>query len=771
MKMLIFRAWNWSLAPTCLALVATLVMTATVGIIRTAPAHAQVDRITEIVVQGTQRIDDETVTAYLTVGPGDPFDPARLDESLKALFATELFADVTIGRDGSRLLVAVIENPVINRIAFEGNKRVKNEDLENEIELRPRLVFTRTKVQQDVQRILKIYQRSGRFASKISPKVLQLDQNRVDLVFEIDEGPLSRIRKIVFIGNRTFSDSDLHEAIQTKEYAFWRILTTTDTYDPDRLGYDRELLRLHYLRRGHADFKVISAIAELTPDREGFVLTFTVEEGERYKFGKIDIDLQLKRVNRSELHALITTSQGNWYDVDEVEDSIAHMTDKLGTLGYAFVDIRPQLERDVDERVIDVTYIVSETARVYVERINIEGNVRTLDEVIRREIQLVEGDSFNSSKLRQSRRRIGNLGFFRKVEVRNREGSAPDQTIIEVVVEEQSTGQISFGVGLSSLDGVLGDIGVSERNLLGRGQELSVKLQASQRTQQFDLSFTEPYFLDRNVAAGVDLFRITREGASNLAFDEKEIGGGVRLGYELATDLRQNLHYNLKEGEIRGVSDSASRFIRQQVGSRVISEVGQSLTLDKRDSRIDPSEGYYLSMSNSVAGLGGSARFIKTKIRGGYYFPILDDYVIQTLVEGGNVIGLGEDVGIVDRYFVGGRNLRGFAQSGIGPRDVATNDALGGNLYYTGTVELSFPVGLPEELGLKASIFSDIGSLWSLDESEPGIFDENSIRASVGVGVGWQTALGLIRIDFAEAVLKEKPDETESIRFSLGTRF
>ena len=734
-------------------------------------AWAQQNRIAEIRVTGSQRIDPETVTSYILVAPGDSFDPELLDRSLKSLFGTGLFADVSFRREGSSLIVSVVENPVINRIAFEGNKRIESETFEKEVQLRPRLVFTRTKVQKDVQRILDIYRLSGRFATRVEPKVIQLEQNRVDLVFEIDEGPISRIRRLSFIGNRRFSDDDLHDIVQTKEYAFWRILTTTDTYDPDRLSFDRELLRRFYLRKGYVDFKVVSAVAELTPDRTDFVVTFTLDEGQRYRFGKIDIDIGLKRVQKEVLLPFITTLDNEWYDSDKVDDTIDALTDQLGTLGYAFVDIRPKVNRRRDGRVVDVAYAIGEGPRTFVERIDIQGNVRTLDKVVRREFELVEGDAFNTSKLRRSRRRIGNLGFFSKVKVTNVEGSAPDKTLIRVKLEEQSTGQISFGVGFSSLDGVLGDVGIRERNLLGRGQDLNLRLRGSAKRQEFDVGFTEPYFLDRDVSAGIDLFQITRDRQSDSSFDERKMGGSLRIGYTLARDLRQNLRYQLRRTEIRNVKAEASQFIREQEGKNTVSQVSQTLVLDKRDSRIDPTEGYFLSVATDLAGLGGDSKFLRARLRSGYFFPVLDDKVFSLLFEGGHILGLDDDVSISERFFVGGQIFRGFANAGIGPRDITTEDALGGNTYYVGSAEISFPIGLPQDLGLKGSLFADVGSLWNLDDKGAQIFDSDSIRVSAGVGVAWQTALGLIRIDIGEAIIKEERDETERIRFSFGTRF
>lgn len=736
-----------------------------------AVAVAQTMRIDRIDVAGTQRVDPETVRSYLTLKVGDTVDEAGLDRSLKALFATGLFADVTIRPNAGRLVVTVVENPVINRIAFEGNKRVKDEDLQREIQLKPRRVFTRTRVQQDVQRILDVYRLSGRFAAQVEPKVIRLDQNRVDLVFEIDEGPTTRIRAISFIGNRAFSDSRLRDVLQTKEYAFWRILTTTDTYDPDRLSYDRELLRRHYLREGYADFKVVSAIAELTPDKQDFVITFTVEEGERYKFGKLDFDVGLKNVDPAVLAPLLKMEEGETYNADLVENSIDAIVDYLGTLGYAFADIKPQVKQDREARTVSITLGIGEGPKVFVERIDIEGNVRTLDKVIRREFSLVEGDAFNSTKMRRSLRRIRNLGFFKSVDVTNKEGSQPDRTVITAAVEEQSTGELSFGIGYSTIDSVIGDIGIRERNLLGRGQDLRLRFSGSARRQQFDIGFTEPYFLDRNVAAGFDLFRIIRDETDDSSYKEESTGFRLRSGYDLAEDLRHQVHYLIKNTQIGDIDEDASRYIKDQEGERTLSEIGHTLSYDRRNNRLDPTDGYYLSVGNDLAGFGGDVAHFRTRLKASYHVPLYEDYTLSLYGDGGYIFGLGEDVGIAERFFVGGNNFRGFARSGIGPRDSTTGDALGGNVYYIGTGEVSFPVGLPGDLGIKALVFTDVGTLYQVDDDGAEVADSDSLRASVGVGMSWATNFGLIRIDLGQAILKEDVDETEIFRFSFGTRF
>jgi outer membrane protein insertion porin family len=738
------------------------------------PALAQTGgTVREVRVEGTQRIEPETVRSYLAIQPGDPYDEERVDRSLKQLFATGLFADVTLRREGDALVVRVVENPIINRIAFEGLKKLEEKDLQNEIQLRPRVVYTRTRVQADVKRILDLYRRSGRFAATVEPKVIPLEQNRVDLVFEVDEGPTTGIKAITFVGNRAFSDSSLREIIQTTESRWWRFFTSDDTYDPDRLTFDRELLRRFYLAEGYADFRVVSAVAELAPERDGFYVTFTVDEGERYKIGKIELTTQLKDLNPEDLRAQIAFKEGDWYNSELIEKSINNITDEVGNRGYAFVDVRPTPTRNREARTVDLVFEVNEGPRVFVERIDIVGNLRTLDRVIRREFRLVEGDAFNTSKLRRSQQRIRNLGFFKKAEVTNVPGSAPDRTVINVEVEEQSTGELSFGAGFSTSEGPLGDISIRERNLLGRGQDLRLAFLISGRTQQIDLSFTEPYFLERNIAAGFDLFRIERDNQDRSSFDQKSVGGALRLGYQITENLRQTLRYTLREDEITNIDSGASRLIRDQEGKRTTSLIGQTLFYDRRDNRIDPTEGYYLSLTTDLAGFGGSTRYGRVRTGGGYYYPVAPGgWVISVSGEVGVIEGIGKDVGIQDRFFIGGDTFRGFEIGGIGPRDRATGDSLGANKFATGTVMLQFPFAfVPQDLGVSGRLFSDFGTAFGIDQKDAVTADARSLRVTIGTGVSWRSPFGPIRVDLAVPVVKEDFDQKEFFRVSFGTRF
>lgn len=738
---------------------------------QTVNAQTVDNGLRDIRVEGAQRIEADTVRSYMGMRAGDPVTASTLDKALKALFGTGLFADVNIRRDGQDVVVRVVENPIINRIAFEGNKRVSNDILGDEVKLRPRIVFTRARVQTDLQRIMDVYRRSGRFSATVVPKVIQLPQNRVDLIFEISEGELTEIRKIAFVGNKHFDDGDLREIIQTRESAWYRFLSSDDTYDPDRLTFDRELLRRHYLANGYADFRVISGVAELTPDSSAFFVTFTVEEGERYKFGKIDITTQLKDLDVEKLQKEQSIEEGQWYNADEVEGLIGKLTDAVGVLGYAFVDIRPRVRRDRKNRTIDVTFVIQEGPRVFVELVNISGNVRTLDKVIRREILLLEGDAFNTSKLRRTRTRIRNLGFFERVEIDNKAGSARDKTVVDVSVKERSTGEISFGAGFSSSSGVLGDASIRERNLLGRGQDLDLSLQVGERQQQVDLSFTEPYFLGKNLAAGFDVFTTSSDLQTESSFDRDSLGFALRSGYRITEPLSQTWRYTLREDKITDIASDASLAIQEQEGAFITSSIGQALLYDKRDSRFDPTKGYFVKLENILAGLGGDSQYLKNEVSGAKYYQVHDKWIVNLGASTGYIVGLGEDIRIIDRFFLGGKNLRGFEDSGVGPRDTVTSDAIGGNWFYRGTLGLTFPLGLPNEFGLRGRLFTDAGSIGENDSTIATIVDKSSLRMSVGTGILWDSPFGPVSIDLSEAILKEDFDETELLRFSFGARF
>ncbi|MBO0335001.1 outer membrane protein assembly factor BamA [Sneathiella sp. CAU 1612] len=728
--------------------------------------------ISEVRVEGNQRIEDDTVKSYLLVSAGTPYDPSRVDRSLKALFNTGLFADVSIRQDGTVLIVDVVENPIINRLAFEGNRRIDDETLAAEIQLRPRIVYTRARVQNDVQRIITVYRRSGRFAATVEPKVILLPENRVDLVFEINEGEATGIKKIRFYGNKNFSDSQLLSEISTEETRWYNFLSDSDTYDPDRLTFDRELLRKFYLSKGYADFRVVSAIAELTPDRDGFFITFAVEEGQKYSFGAIDVKSEIKDVSPDALMAQVTTIEGETYNADKIEDTIQKITFELGKLGYAFVNVRPRIDRDRENLKISVTYEINKGPRVYVERINITGNVRTLDYVIRREMKLAEGDAFNTALLRLSQSRVRGLNFFEKVEVTQEEGTDADKTVINIDVQEKSTGELSVGAGFSTTEDVSADLQIRERNLLGRGQDLRFGVSVGSDSQTIDVGFTEPYFLNRDLSAGFDIFRTVRDYQDESGYDLERTGFSLRSGFPIKEKIRGDVFYSLVNEKIDNVQSTAPVSIQKSAGEYLISSVGYTITISDLDDTLLPTTGSKYTFGQIISGLGGDVRSLATNASYIRFFPVYEnDVVLSAGITGGYIFGLGEDVILAQRYNVGGRNFRGFESRGIGPRDLASGDALGGNAYFVASSELRFPVGLPQEYGVLGRTFIDVGTLTEIDDNDPGIVDSASIRAAVGVGLNWVSPFGPIQINVAVPIMKEDYDKDEIFQFDFGTRF
>lgn len=773
--------------------VAALLCAAPAGFNVSVPAaqaqgrSASLPVIENIAVSGNQRIEPATVVSYLTVRPGDRFDPAVLDDSLKRLFATGLFADVSFERDGNTLIVRVVENPIINRIIFEGNNKLDDEELSEEVQLRPRIVFTRAKVRADVQRILDLYRRSGRFAAVVEPKVVQLEQNRVDLIFEISEGPKSKIRRINFIGNEAFSDGDLRDEMATVEARWWKIFTSNDTYDPDRQAFDREQLRRFYFNEGYADFRVLSAVAELTPNREDFIVTFVVEEGEVYKFGEVKIESEIKDIDPEGFRGFLSMRKGETYSLEKITNSVDTLTNAAGVLGYAFVDIRPIPRRNRETRTLDITFLVREAPRVYVERIEIQGNLRTRDEVIRREIRLVEGDAFNLSRVERSKQRIQRLGFFREVEVEELPGSREDRVVLDVNVQEDATGSLQLGAAFSSLENFIFEFSIRERNWLGRGQDLRLGLSFSSLRQQIDLGFTEPYFLGRNISAGFDLFRTEFDRRAQSSFEQTSTGGSLRLGLPLAERVVLALRYTIRNDEVAFDSRRASRFILASIGEFLTSQIGYSLIFDTLNHPIRPTRGQRLTFSQDIAGLGGDRFFIRNRLDYDKFIPIWRKFYLRLGTEAGFVQGLGQDVVINNRFFLGGPRVRGFDTAGLGPRAVTLDDDgavvnegdfVGGEAYYIGTMELFVPLGeAAEELGIQTSLFVDAASLFRLTGQQTVFGNEIILgntaepRFAVGLGVAWESPFGPFRIDLSRTLNDQPFDDTETLQFNVGTSF
>lgn len=741
-----------------------------------APAYEVTNGVTinTINVSGQGRVARDTVLSFAEVNIGDQLDPTLLNIVYKRLDETRLFSqiDVAFHPDTGALDIEVLENPIINVIAFEGNDAIDDDGLRQEISLRPRQVLTRDKVQQDVERLRQVYRRSGHYAVEIDPQVIERDQNRLDLVFDIIEGEKSTISKITFVGNEAKSDAALAEVIQSEESRWYKLLGANDTFDPDRISFDETLLRRYYLANGYPQFSVRHQMAKMDENGQ-FELVFVIDEGDAFTFDDVTIDNKLRDLDLDKVRPLMTTASGELYDADAIETSIEAMTEEAGNQQYGFVDIRPNITLDEDTKTVDLTYLINESQKIFVERIDIEGNIRTLDEVIRREFLLAEGDPYNLSRLKTSERQVRNLDYFQTVEVDVKRGSRPDLAEIDVKVEEKSTGELSLGAGFSTTDGALADFRITERNLLGTGRRLSLGATVSGITQEAELSYTEPYFLDRDVTAGIDAFSRTRDLRDESSYEQKNEGGGFRLGYRLGKNLNHLLQYRLDNNEIRNVEFDASRFIREQEGERLTSEISHRLTYDTRDSRIMPTEGINASISNGFAGLGGEAKYLSTVVRGQVFYPFFDrDVVVSALGEVGYIVGLfDEDIRINERFFIGGDSLRGFETAGIGPRDILTRDSLGGERYARTSFEVAFPLGLPDDLGVKGHFFTDAGTLGRVDYDDPLIANDESIRASTGFGVSWQSPFGPVRADFAVPWMKEDYDEEQKFKFSFGTLF
>ncbi len=739
-------------------------------------AAAQSGTIRKVSVKGNRRVEPETVRSYLQFGPGDRYDPVAVDDSLKALFATGLFTDVRIRFNGGVATITVIENPIIHRVAFEGNKEVDDSALAAEVQLKSRSIYTRARVQGDVQRVIEVYRRQGRFAARVEPKIIQLDHNRVDLVFEITEGVKTTVRSINFVGNVAFSDSNLQEIITTTETGLLSFFKPTNIYDPDRLNLDRELLRQHYLKSGYADVRILSAVADLDRRGNGFRITFTIEEGEQYRFGSVDIETTLN-IDPELVGRKVTTKPGKIYDATKVERSVEHVTVEVASRGYAFARVRPRVDRDPVSRVINLTYVIEEGPRVYIERIDIVGNTRTLDEVIRREFRLAEGDAYNRLLVENARKRLQALRFFKSVKVTPSPGSAPDRVVLSVVVVEQATGELSFGAGYSSSEGVIGDISLTERNLLGKGQYVRLRLSGSFERTQLDFSFTEPRFLDRNMSAGIDLFHRETDLTDESSFKSRRTGGGLRLGVPLSDHWAITTRYQLEVQEVFDVQTGASLAVQNAAGSTTKSSIGYTLVFDTRNSRRSPTQGYYFSLAQDLAGVGGDVNYVRTIADGRAYYPIRKRITLVGRVQGGNITGFGgDDVRLQDLFFKGSETIRGFDRAGIGPRDLTTGDALGGTTFAAATAELRFPLPfVPESLGVSAAVFTDAATLFDTGDlgnlNVTNVGDEASIRSSAGFSLIWQSPVGPLRADIAGVLSSESFDDEQVFRFGGSTQF
>jgi outer membrane protein insertion porin family len=746
---------------------AALAQDATAAPAAPTPAPEAPAAIQSIAVVGSQRLEPDTIRSYIKLRIGQPYTQQAADQALKDLFATELFSDVQIRNDGGNVTITVKENPVINRIILEGNKRLKEDKILPEIKLAPRQIFTRSKVRADVARIIELYKRQGRFAASVEPKMVLLDQNRVDIVFEIQEGPKSKVRKINIIGNEMFDDGDLKDEMVTKETGLTKIFSSGTSYDPDRMAFDQQKLRQFYLTKGYADFRIVSAVAELTPDKKDFILTYVVEEGQRYKFGDVKVDSQLRDFDSDRLATQLPMKKGDWYDAKMVEDTIEKLNETAGAFGYAFADVRPNYDRNKDDLSMGITFQIAEAPRVYVERIDVNGNTLTQDKVIRREFRLAEGDAFNSLQVKRSTSRINSLGYFQeKFEIEQKPGSAPDRIVLEANVEEKPTGELQLSAGYSSLEKLIFQGSVQQRNFRGRGQTIGLSLSYSNYSKSAEVSFTEPYLFDRNVSLGFNVYRRDYNSFNylnndrNTTYKQATTGFQLRAGIPLTEYISAVGSYTFNIDDVTldptqffsdrvtpGVRECdpllAGRYLCEAIGKRTSSILGLSLIYDSLDSRIRPSRGRSASVTAEFAGLGGSVKYGRLRGNVAQYWPIGKGWIFSLRGEGGLIKsfetrGAGiEPVRLTDRFYLGEPEMRGFDIRGVGPRvlrkffidtngdGVADNfspdrdnwgdDALGGKYYYLGHAELEIPLGSgARELGLRPSVFVDVGAVWGL---------------------------------------------------------
>ncbi|MEO9774623.1 outer membrane protein assembly factor BamA [Roseibium sp.] len=759
-------------------------------------SEAQAAVARSIQVRGNSRVEDETVVSYMTIVPGRSYSAFDVDESLKALYATGLFATVDITPRGSTVTVTVTENPIINRVSFEGNKKIKDGALETAVRSQARSMLSRAKVQADVQNILEAYRRSGRYGASVDPQIIERGQGRVDLVFEINEGDKTGVERISFIGNTSFSDGRLRDVIRTRESGLLSWLRSTDTYDPDRLAADEELLRQYYNKKGYADFRIVSVSADLDREQNIFYVTFTVDEGEKYEIGDVEIVSTIADVDPEELRKLIRTKSGRTFNSLRVEQTVEDITLRVSEEGYAFARVRPRGARDYENNKISLIYYIEEGPRAYVERINVIGNDRTREYVIRREFDIAEGDAFNRALVDKAERRLRNLGFFERVSVTTQQGSSPDRVIVNVRVEEKATGEISFGVGFSTVDGVIGDISVTEKNFLGRGQFVKVAVGGGADTQTYEFRFVEPFFMGRRVALDLDVYRQVENENDYRSYDQQKTGAGFGFTLPLREEeLTLRLFYNIfqeensdpdnKSTNINNCDTSSlSLAICDSFGTYLTSLVGYELRYSTLDQNLNPSDGVYASFGQEFAGVGGDSFYVKTEAQARAYKEILADYglVGSVSVRGGNIMALGDErLRVSEQFMLGGNLVRGFENQGIGPRDATTEDAIGGRFYFAASAESRFPFPIiPKEFGLSGAVFADAGSLWDADsdlvslvENNGGRIDSNdlSVRASVGAGIRWDSPFGPLRADFAYPIVKEDADKTQVFRLSGGTRF
>jgi len=744
-------------------------------------AHAQSSGVE---VTGNARIEDDTIRVFAGLVPGEANSQEDINAAVQRLFDTGLFEDVSITRSGSGFVIAVVENPTINIINFEGNRRLDDDRLQGVIQLEPRQAFSRAAAEADAASIVELYARSGRIAAEVVPKIIRLEDNRVNLVYEVFEGRVTEVQRIAFVGNERYSDRRLRRVINTSQAGFLSFFFTSDLYDPDRLELDKQALREFYINRGYIDFEVRSASAELARERNAFFLAFNISEGEQYTIGETSVVSFTDGLDPFEFEDLIDLRRGEIYSAEKLDRVIERMAFLAGQEGFAFVEISPRISRNDEDLSLDIEFELIEGPRVFIERIDIRGNSETVDRVIRRQFRVIEGDAFNAREVRQAEQRIQALQFFSGTQVRVREGSSDDRAVITVDVEEAPTGNLSFGAAFSSTEGITGTISLTERNFLGRGQRVGIDLAAGEESTTVALSFNEPALFDQDLSAGFSIFfrQFERDESS---INTTTYGFIPNIGFPLTEDSRFNIRLIAEVEDIEIADDTISPILQREAGEETSFGVGFTYTLDKRNSPIDPTAGFLLRLDQEFAGLGDS-QYSKTEALARAFTSIFDEEVILTAeIEAGALVSFDDSSRITDRFILGGDSFRGFESGGLGPRDLCNacggpdgdnnvNDALGGNFFAVARFEATFPIGLPEEYGIFGGVFADVGSVWSLYDvaGASGTVDDGfQLRSSAGVSIFWDTAIGPLRFNYAKPIESVDGDEFEEFRITVDTRF
>ena len=759
-------------------------------------AEAQAAVVSSIDVRGNQRVDDETIRNYIGIDPGVSFDSGDVDDAVKRLFDTGLFSDVRINRAGRTLVVTVEEYAIVNQVLFQGNKKIKDDRLSRIVQLKPRGTFSESTLELDGQAIRDAYEAIGRSDAIVSSQVIDLGSNRVNVVFEITEGGRTKIATINFVGNNAYSDRRLAGVISTKKSNLLSFIARDDVYDEDRLRADEETLRRFYYNRGYADFRVISSTAELDDAENEYTVTVTVDEGDRYRFGSVGIESTLAVVDGESLRYLVETDEGDIYSAKNVEDTLVALTEHLAGLGYAFTQVTPRGNRDFETRTIAVVYSIDQGPRTYIQRIDIRGNTRTRDYVIRREFDVSEGDAFNQVLIQRAKRQLEDLDYFTSVNISTVPGDQPDRIVLVVSVVEKSTGEFSIGAGYSTggtNPGPTVEVGVTERNFLGRGQYIKASVGGGEDTRSYQISFTEPYLFGRRIAGGFDIYRTARD---DTGYDTELTGATVRLGLpitevlssQIAYDFSQET-YNLTDADCLGAPPPGSNCtIAQSIQDAADlspwtkSSVSGTLFYNTIDDVRNPRDGIYVTATAEIAGVGGDAEYVKVTGRGSYYRTLLDKADVVGVISGGggHIAHYGGGAPRVFDLFQGStRMVRGFEAAGWGPYDPApANDHLGGTTYFHGSVEAQFPLPvLPDSLGIKGAVFADAATLYGNDlkatGEEGGPLESISARAraSVGASLIWNSPFGPLRVDYAIPVAKQPNDRLQEFNFGISSRF